>query len=102
MRLMLSTWRFRNMLNAARNLDHPSYEDFKEYLDPNGDLEAFYLEGVKVCIKFAFKPRNPRSTKDSRRNRTSVRSSLNGYDSTSPGGKVQRYQKNHQPQQLAR
>jgi len=56
-------WGFQDMLYAARNPDHPDHEEFKEYLDPDWDSEAFYLEAVNVCLKSAFKPRKPRSTK---------------------------------------
>ena len=56
-------WGFQDMLYAARNPDHPDHEEFKEYLDPDWDVEAFYLEAVNVCLESAFKPRKPRSTK---------------------------------------
>ena len=56
-------WGFQDMLYAARNPDHPDHEEFKEYLDPDWDPEAFYLEAVNARLQFAFKPRKPRSTK---------------------------------------
>jgi hypothetical protein len=51
------------MLYAARNPDHPDHEEFKEYLDPDWDPEAFYREAVNVCLKSAFEPRKTPSTK---------------------------------------
>ena len=56
-------WGFQDMLYAARTPDHPGHEEFKEYLDPDWDSEAFHLEAVNVCLRSAFKLRKPRSTK---------------------------------------
>ena len=51
------------MLYAAQNPDHPDHEEFKEYLDSDWDPEAFHLEAVNLCLRAAFTPKKPRSTK---------------------------------------
>jgi hypothetical protein len=56
-------WGFQDMLEAAHNPEHPDHEEFKEYLDPDWNPEAFRLETVNACLSAAFTPRKPRSTK---------------------------------------
>jgi hypothetical protein len=50
-------WGFQDMLYAANNPEHPDHEEFKEYIDPDWNPEAFHLEAVNTCLRAAFKPR---------------------------------------------
>lgn len=54
-------WGFQDMLEAARNPEHPDHEEFKEYLDPDWDAEAFHLEAINWRLSAAFSPRKPRT-----------------------------------------
>ncbi len=56
-------WGFQDMLAAARNPEHPDYEEFKEYVDPDWDAEAFHIEVVNAYLYAAFSPRKVRSSK---------------------------------------
>ena len=56
-------WGFQDMLEAACNPKHHDHEEFKEYLDPEWDSEAFHLEAVNACLRSAFTPQAPRSTR---------------------------------------
>lgn len=56
-------WGFQDMLAAARNPEHPDYEEFKEYVDPDWDAEAFHIEVVNAYLYADFSPRKVRSSK---------------------------------------
>ena len=57
-------WGYQEMLEALGDPEHPSHEDFKEWLEGGWNPESFDLEKVNASLAKAFKPKTtPRNKK---------------------------------------
>jgi len=50
-------WGYQELLEALGDSEHPSHEEFKEWLDADWDSEAFHLDRVNAALEETFMPK---------------------------------------------